>query len=170
MENLIKLAKHFEGLHDGDLKVIGTQPKMDPVGIWTEGYGRAMINPKTGKYLKGNADKKLAYKYMTIHNEQQAHDALIQDLKPFLLLVERKVTVELQQHQKEALALMYYNCGYSATLTSLINNKAPIADIVKWWTTHYVTGQGNPTPLKGLVRRRKSEAYLFETGTINFFE
>ena len=32
----IDLIKHFEGLHDGDLKKIGLQPKKCPAGIWTE--------------------------------------------------------------------------------------------------------------------------------------
>lgn len=32
-DNLIKLISHYESLHDGDLKMIGLQPKMDPVGI-----------------------------------------------------------------------------------------------------------------------------------------
>ena len=31
----ISLIKHFEGLHDGDLKKIGLQPKKCPAGIWT---------------------------------------------------------------------------------------------------------------------------------------
>jgi hypothetical protein len=33
MSILIDIITHFEGLHDGDLHVIGLQPKMDPVGI-----------------------------------------------------------------------------------------------------------------------------------------
>jgi lysozyme len=31
----IQLIQEFESLHDGDLTMIGLQPKMDPVGIWT---------------------------------------------------------------------------------------------------------------------------------------
>ena len=38
----IDLVKSFEGIHDGDLTVIGLQPKMCPAGIWTVGYGRAL--------------------------------------------------------------------------------------------------------------------------------
>ena len=57
----INLIKHFESLHDGDLKQIGLQPKMDPIGIWTEGYGRAMRDDK-GNFIKGSAKIELAYK------------------------------------------------------------------------------------------------------------
>lgn len=31
----ISLIKEFESLHDGDLSVIGLQPKQCPAGIWT---------------------------------------------------------------------------------------------------------------------------------------
>ena len=49
---MIKLISKYEGLHDGDLKEIGLQPKMDPVGIWTEGWGHAIIDSK-GNFVKG---------------------------------------------------------------------------------------------------------------------
>ena len=73
----IKLIKEFESLHDGDLKKIGLQPKMDPIGIWTEGYGRAMRDKK-GNFLKGIGNKLLAEKSATINTEAQAEKALIE--------------------------------------------------------------------------------------------
>jgi lysozyme len=36
-EKGLDLIKHFESLHDGDLTIVGLQPKMCPAGIWTEG-------------------------------------------------------------------------------------------------------------------------------------
>ena len=48
----IELIKEFESLHDGDLSIIGLQPKMCPAGIWTEGYGHAMRDNK-GNFIKG---------------------------------------------------------------------------------------------------------------------
>lgn len=51
------VTKHFESLHDGDLTIIGLQPKMCPAGIWTEGYGNAIVDPLTGKFLKGSENK-----------------------------------------------------------------------------------------------------------------
>lgn len=41
-----EIVKHYESLHDGDLKQIGLQPKLCPAGIWTQGYGRAMRKKK----------------------------------------------------------------------------------------------------------------------------
>ena len=62
----IELIKHYESLHDGDLHKIGLQPKMDPVGIWTEGWGRAMVG-KNGKFIKGADNRNVAYASQTIH-------------------------------------------------------------------------------------------------------
>ena len=52
-KNAIDLIKHYESLHDGNLKEIGIQPKMDPVGIWTIGWGHAIADPITKQFLKG---------------------------------------------------------------------------------------------------------------------
>jgi GH24 family phage-related lysozyme (muramidase) len=49
-DNCPKLVKKYEGLHDGDSKQTGLQPKLCPANIWTEGYGRAMFG-KDGKFL-----------------------------------------------------------------------------------------------------------------------
>ena len=45
-----EIVKHYESLHDGDLKKIGLQPKLCPAGIWTQGYGRAM-RKKNGSFM-----------------------------------------------------------------------------------------------------------------------
>jgi lysozyme len=41
----------FEGLHDGDLKKIGLQPKKDPIGIWTEG-GTSAMKDSSCRFIK----------------------------------------------------------------------------------------------------------------------
>ena len=76
----INLIKHFEGLHDGDLKQVGLQPKLCPADIWTEGYGRTMRDSK-GNFLKGLKNKDLAFKRATIKTELEAENALKEDLK-----------------------------------------------------------------------------------------
>ena len=42
----IDLIKKWESLHDGNLKLIGLQPKMCPAGYWTEGYGNVIKDKK----------------------------------------------------------------------------------------------------------------------------
>jgi GH24 family phage-related lysozyme (muramidase) len=55
----LELIKFFEGLHDGDLNTIGLQSKACPSGIYTVGYGHALVNPKTGKFIKSKEELKL---------------------------------------------------------------------------------------------------------------
>lgn len=171
-ENGIKMTAHFEQYHDGDLTKIGLQPKMDPVGIWTIGLGHALVNKKTGKYLKGKSDYKLiATQYPEYLNltYEEADNLLRADMTPIELKINKKITRYLNQDQFDALCVYFYNIGWSNTMENLLNNKATIDEIQKWWENHYITGQGSKKPLTGLVRRRKSEFYLFKTGELNYF-
>jgi lysozyme len=154
----IDLIKFFEGLHDGDMSIIGLQPKMDPIGIWTEGYGRAMRDAK-GKFIKGAANKKLAYSRITIRTEAQAEKALIEDLARFEKIVIRKTGVSLKPNQFDALVSHTYNTGGSDTLFKLINTKANPTRIKNWIETKYITADG--VALAGLVARRKAESKLY---------
>ena len=154
----INLIKEFESLHDGDLSIIGLQPKMCPALVWTEGYGRAMRN-KDGVFLKGAKDKQEAYDNVTINNKQEAEQALIEDLIVFERIVSFKIKILLTQNQFDALVSYTYNTGGSDTLFKLINKKAPEEQIRKWFETKYITANG--VRLNGLVRRRKTESDLF---------
>ena len=163
-KTLIKLITHYESLHDGDLKQIGLQPKMDPIGIWTEGWGHAILN-SSGQFVKGLKQKELAYKLAKVSTVEEADAQLASDLNPILAISKRKIKVPLDDNQTAALASFIYNTGGSATLFSLINSKS--SEIYNWWTTHYITAGGKK--LRGLVYRRKSEALLFSTGELKFF-
>ena len=156
--NGINLIKHFESLHDGDLSLIGLQPKMDPIGIWTEGYGRAMRDAK-GNFIKGVANKKLAYSRISIHNEVEAIKALASDLEPREHIVAQNLKVTLNENQFSALVSYIYNTGGSTTLYRLINAKSDIDDIKNWWENHYVTADG--IIMKGLILRREAEFNLY---------
>ena len=147
----IDLIKHFEGLHDGNLKEIGLQPKKDPVGIWTEGYGHAMRDNK-GNFLKGNTRQKA-----TIKNEIEAQILLFYDLNVYEAIVIRKLKRTVKQNEFDALVCFVYNCGVSQTLFEMVNSQNPL--LKTWWTSHYITGCGKI--LKGLIERRKAEAKLY---------
>lgn len=154
----IALIKKYESLHDGDLKQIGLQPKMDPVGIWTEGWGRAMRD-KNGKFIKGSANKALAYSRQTIHTVAEADAALDQDVKPFELQVLRNVNRDLKQNEFDALVVHTYNTGGSATLFDLVDEKPKDPAVRNWWVTRYITSEG--VKLRGLINRRHEEANLY---------
>ena len=152
-KNGVELIKSFEGLHDGDLTQIGLQPKKDPIGIWTEGWGHAMRDKK-GNFLRGSK-----MPTGTIKTIQEADNLLIEDLKVYELIVLRKVTRKLTQNQFDALVSHTYNTGGSSTLFRLVNNNAPNSEIKNWFETKYITGGGKK--LNGLIRRRKAESDLY---------
>lgn len=154
----LSLIKHFEGLHDGDLKAIGLQPKMCPARVWTEGYGRAMRD-KNGKFIKGIENKKLAYSRITIKTKEQAEQALKEDLVEFEAKVNRMLKVPVKQQQFDALVSHTYNTGGSNGLFDLINKRASASAIKSWFVTKYITGGGKV--LRGLQERRKAEAKLY---------
>ena len=154
----INLIKMFEGLHYGDLKQIGLQPKLCPANIWTEGYGRTMRDSK-GNFLKGLSNKDLAFKQATIKTELDAENALKEDLKVYEAIVLRNIKVKLNENQFSALVSYVYNTGGSSTLYRLINNKSTDKEIRNWIENHYIMGGGKI--LKGLILRRKAEASLY---------
>lgn len=155
----IQLIKTYESLHDGDLKKIGLQPKMCPAGIWTSGYGRAIIDPRTKKFLKGIENKDYAEKNFTVPDEKTAINNLLEDLVKYENIVKSKVKIQLTQNQFDALVSHTYNTGGSDTLFKLINEKATDQVIYNWFTTKYTTANGQV--LRGLVSRRRSEADLY---------
>ncbi len=155
----IALIKEFESLHDGDLTMIGLQPKMCPAGVWTEGYGHA-ITDKLGRQLKGAQNKEMAYRMSVVKDEQTAVLVLKKDLLRYEATVRQNIRVALQQNEWDALVSHTYNTGGSKVLFNLVNAVPRNDDTLRvWWTTKYTTANGILLP--GLVRRRKAEADLF---------
>jgi len=170
-ENLIK---SFESLHDGDLSVVGLQPKLDPVGIWTEGYGRAMTDPITKGHLQGAHNKKRAYALASIKTEAEAIKALEKDayFKGYLPAagILGPSMDKLNDNQKGALVSFVYNCGTGsprykifANIKAWQNGKMSKEALIKYWESSVIRGTINKKKviLQGLVRRRKAEAELF---------
>lgn len=165
-EKGIRLITKCESLHDGDLTMVGLQPKMDPVGIWTEGYGRAM--EYEGSFLKGEENEELAYKLSTIKTEEDAMKALLEDLEYYEERINRLDICETQE-QFDALCSFSYNVGVgnllSSTLCTRVRKKDTperIKEAFLMWNKGTV--KGKKVPLKGLTLRRGYEADLFNTG------
>lgn len=165
----LQLIKHYESIHDGDLSRIGLQPKQCPSGIWTVGYGHAVVNENKA-FLRGEAGyRKLIQLYpqwetMTI---EEAEALLTKDIVIFEKQVNDSLKVNVSQNQFDALGSHTFNTGGSDNLFSLINHLSPFQMILDWFTNHYITSNG--IPLKGLKYRRQSEAVLFQTGELKFF-
>jgi lysozyme len=163
----LRLIRHYESLHDGDLSQIGLQPKMDPRGIWTEGWGHAIVYK--GKFLTGKENKALAYQLSIIHTEEEADRHLAIDIAP----IENSVNAllpNLPQWQFDALVSFCYNLGYGRLLTSTvlkrIRNKQSAVSITEAWCWFNLS-DGKVLP--GLTYRRQSEAFLFNNNQLKFF-
>lgn len=158
----IELIKKFESLHDGDLKTIGLQPKMDPLSIWTVGYGHALADPVTRKFLKGTADKKKAYDMYPNMSEAEAIQLLQRDLEIFSKAVKPLIKSKINDNQFSAIVSFAYNCGVGNLQKSTLLKKVnlnPLDPTIK--DSFAVWNKGGGKVLPGLVKRRAAEADLY---------
>lgn len=159
-EVAIDLIKRFEGLPDGDPSTVNLDPYMDPIGIWTIGWGHAI---RVGnRFLRGAIDKAHAKKlYPNGITRDQAETLLRADV----LDVQRDVEVLLKRTptdgQLAALVSFTFNLGAGALRRSTLLrhfNAGRIGDAAgefgKW-----VRAEGRV--LRGLVRRREAEKAAF---------
>ncbi len=165
------LTKHFESLHDGDLKLIGLQPKMCPAGIWTEGYGNAITDPLTGKFLRGEENIYRAYLLSDIYDEPTAARQLALNLAKYSqqsVKVCDSLNLKFSDDRFSALVSFSYNLGTGALRNMLTSykNGMPIAKAMYMY--RFANFNGVKTELPGLIRRRKAEAWLFERGELKF--
>lgn len=167
----IELIKHFESLHDGDLTHIGLQPKMDPLGIWTVGYGHAL--KIDGEYLRGEKDKDRAYAMFPNMTEEHACTLLDEDCDERELQVSN-LGLSLLQNEFDALVSFAYNEGIGnlrqSNLLKYISKGNRSEETIKWAFGVWCKGRvdGVLIVLPGLIKRRRSEAELFLTGKLIF--
>lgn len=143
-----ELVKHFEGCKLSAYK--------DVTGTPTVGYGTV--------YYSNGTKVKMGDKI----TQAQADAMLEEHLNTFFKQVA-KAAPNANQHQLDSLTAFAYNCGMgnlkSSTLLKKVNASAPISEIkaefIRW-------NKSKGVELAGLTRRRKAEAYLFETGTNKF--
>lgn len=119
-----------------------------PAGIWTIGYGHTH-QVKRGDTIDANV----------------AHEFLKNDVRHAQNAVEKYVTVNLDQHQFDALVSFIFNVGTGnfkkSTLLRMLNkgNYSGAENQFKRWNKARV--KGTLKPLRGLTRRRNDEAELF---------
>ena len=137
--NGIDFIKQFEGLK--------LNAYLCSANVPTIGYGNT--------YYPNGTKVKLGDKI----TQNQADELLIDILKKFEAIVNRKLKVKVNQNQFNALVSHTYNTGGSDTLFRLINNGANDTEVRTWFESRYITANG--VKLKGLIRRRKAEANLY---------
>lgn len=144
----LAIVKAFEGCH----KAVKGRPGFfttydDGVGVLTIGYGHT--NHHEPNFVKGD-----------VWEQAKCDEVLALDMRTFEHHVSRMSQVPLEQHEFDALVSWAFNTGgpASATLWKKLNagNKAAVPkELLKW-------NKGGGRVLKGLTRRRQSEAALFQ--------
>ena len=137
--NCINLIKKWEGCKLESYKC--------SAGHWTIGYGNTFYEDNT-KVKQGDKI-----------TQKRAEVLLVNLLPKFESIVNKKITISLNQNQFDSLVSYTWNTGGSDTLFSMINKKASDKDIRTWFETKYISANGKV--LQGLVNRRKEEANLY---------
>jgi lysozyme len=158
----IDLIKSFEGLLDGDPSTVNLDPYLDPIGIWTIGWGHAIS--VGGEFLRGKENKARAFAlYPGGLTRLQAEALLRADLMDTCRDVQSVVTAGINDNQFAALVSFAFNLGIGnlkkSTLLRLVNaGDFPTAsnEFGKW-------NKAGGKELAGLTRRRAAEAELFRT-------
>lgn len=158
----LNLIKSFEGILDGDPSTVKLDPYIDPVGVWTIGWGHAISTG--GSLLRGSTNRARARAlYPGGITIDQAEALLRGDLIDTCRDVESFVRVPLADNQFAALISFTFNLGVGnfrrSTLLRLVNagDFALAAQEFKKWN------RAGGQVLRGLTRRREAEATLFQT-------
>jgi len=156
----VELIKSFEGIPDGDPSTVNIDPYLDPVAIWTIGWGHAIA--WQGQWLRGPENRaQVKALYPDGITLDQAEQLLISDLLDTARDVSLLVTVPLSDNQFGALVSFAFNLGTTNLRTSTLLLKLNQSDypgasdeFARW-----VKASGKVLP--GLVRRRQAERTLF---------
>jgi len=159
----LTLVKKWEGIMDGNPATVNLDPYLDPVGIWTIGWGHAIRDVKD-RYLRGMGARSLAQAlYPEGITYSQAADLLQADLIDAAKDVSFLVTVPLSDNQFSALVSFEFNTGAlgKATLLKRLNrgDYHGAAQQLPLWVKGRVNGK--LVTLPGLVTRRAEEKELF---------
>ena len=163
-DEAVELIKSFEGIPDGDPSTVNIDAYLDPVGIWTIGWGHAIAHQ--GSWLRGAQNQGVARSlYPGGITKAQAEALLRGDLVDSARDVARLVTVVLDDAGFGALVSFAFNLGAGnlgqSTLLRMLNagDREGAADQFLRWNMGTVNGVKQP--LAGLTRRRSAERALF---------
>lgn len=144
----VKLIQAFEGCHkkqpDGRYKAY-----RDPVGVLTIGWGHTNHHGRP-------------FDEDDIWTKEECDAALMDDLARFESAVSRLVTVNLTQYQFDALVSFTYNVGIANLTRSTLLKKLNAGDTKGAAQEFHRWNRAKGKVFPGLVRRRASEALLFQ--------
>lgn len=139
----IEVLKHFESLR--------LEAYQDSVGVWTIGYG----------HIKGVQSG-------DIITESQAEEMLVEEMPEYEGYVNKAVQVPLTQDQYDALVVWTYNLGGGALRSSTLLKKLNAGEYDEVPAQMKRWNKAGGKALRGLTRRRWSEAHLWASGEVDF--
>ena len=160
----MELIKSFEGIPDGDPSNVNLDAYLDPVGIWTIGWGHAITYQ--GTLLRGPQNKGIARAlYPGGITLAQAEMLLRGELVNFARDVLRLAKVPLDDGQFAALVSFAFNCGSanlgSSTLLRRLNSGDYMGAADQFLLWNKARKNGTLVELPGLTRRRRAERAMF---------
>jgi len=156
----VDLVKQFEGLGDGDKSTTAIDPYLDPVDIWTIGWGHAITYD--GRFLKGTADQaQVKALYPNGITVDQATSLLQTDLMNAGRDVSSVVTVALNDNQFGALTSFTFNLGIGNLKSSTLLRKLNAGDYAGAADQFLVWNKAGGQVMAGLTKRREAERSLF---------
>ncbi len=163
-QEAVDLIKAFEGIPDGDPSTVNIDAYLCPAGVWTIGWGHAIVDG--GAQLKGAGGKARARAlYPGGITRDQAEALLRGDLVPRAAQLSRLLKVDIDDAGFGALISLLFNIGAAnlaaSTLLRKLNagDRVGAADQFLAWDKARVNGVLQP--LAGLTRRRRAERAMF---------
>ncbi len=158
----VDLVKQFEGLGDGNKSTSAIDPYLDPVSIWTIGWGHAITYD--GRFLKGDADRaQVQALYPNGITVEQATSLLQSDLMNAGRDVSSVVTVAINDNQFGALTSFTFNLGIGNLKASTLLRKLNAGDYAGAADQFLVWNKAGGQVMAGLTKRREAERALFLT-------
>ncbi len=156
----VNLVKSCEGLPDGDPSTGNYDPYLDPVGIWTIGWGHAIA--WQGKWLTGAQNRAQAQAlYPGGITYAQAVALLQADLINAGRDVSLVLAVPVNDNQFGALVSFTFNLGIGNLRSSTLLKKLNAGDYAGAAAEFPRWNKANGQVLPGLVKRRAAEQQLF---------
>jgi lysozyme len=158
----LELIKSFEGIPDGDPTTVKIDPYLDPVGIWTIGWGHAIA--VGGKWLRGAENRSAARAlYPGGITIEQAETLLQGDLLDSCRDVESLVKKPITDNQFAALVSFAFNLGSGNLAKSTLLRKLNAGDYTGAALEFGRWNKAGGKVLAGLSNRRAAETELFST-------
>jgi GH24 family phage-related lysozyme (muramidase) len=163
-QEAVELIKSFEGIVDGDPRTVNLDAYLDPVGIWTIGWGHAVRF--RGQFLRGADNRGIARAlYPGGITRAQAEALLRGDLVDYASNVLALVKVPVNDAQFGALVSFAFNVGVGALAQSTLLRRLNARDGAGAADQFLVWNKGRKNgvlvELPGLTRRRRAERAMF---------